>query len=94
MKLDTHQAFSQDLIQRKGFDNKTLFMKIGPEDDMYYRAILPGLSDNADLATYRYFESATRMFDIYKQVANHLGGFSNLGPVLDAKTAARKDLGF
>jgi hypothetical protein len=50
---------------------------------MYHRAILLSYPENSGLATFKYFESAMRTFDVYEQMARHLGGFSAVGPVLD-----------
>jgi hypothetical protein len=75
--------FVRDLIARKSFDPANYSLQIGSGDEMFYRAILPGFVNNDGLAFFKYFESALRIFDVYAQVAESLGGFSRLGPVLD-----------
>ena len=74
---------TKDLIERKGFDSETYGTDICPDDEMFYKAILPGYNNNQGLALFKYIESGFRIFDIYKQLVAHLGDFSAIGPVLD-----------
>lgn len=80
---DRYRSFIKDLLQQKGFSPESYCTVIGPKDEMFYKAILPGYGGSAGLSLFHYITSALRTFDIYQQLAGYIGGFSAIGPVLD-----------
>src|ERR1700732_3539969 len=81
--LDRHfQLFLRDLLTRRGFNPDRYCTEIDPHDEMFYKGILPGYDGDENISLFKYTESAMRTFDIYRQLAAHLGGFSAIGPVV------------
>jgi len=78
-----YQDFVRDLLQRSGFDPASFHLAIGPGDEMFFKGILPGYPGRPGAAFFRYVESALRSFAVYRQLAEHLGGFDGLERVLD-----------
>lgn len=78
-----HRGFLQDLMRRRGLDPATFPGVIDPRDEMFFQAVLPGYDGDLGRAAFRYFESSLRTFDVYRQLAGHLGGFEALDRVLD-----------
>ncbi len=78
-----YDHFISDLLERNSFNPATFFSDIGPGDEMYHKAILVGTPDNPGYARFKYIESGLRMYNIYKQLADYVGGFDKLGSVLD-----------
>ncbi|MBW8816593.1 MAG: methyltransferase domain-containing protein [Caulobacterales bacterium] len=77
-----YQAFVRDVIGRFGFDPATFHLELAAADEMFFKGILPGY-ERPGAAFYRYVESALRTHVVYRQLADHLGGFSGLDRVLD-----------
>jgi hypothetical protein len=77
------QAFVRHLLARAGYDLADYELAIGPGDEMFFKGVLPGYPGRPGVAFFRYVESALRTFEVYRQLAGHLGGFAALGPVLD-----------
>lgn len=75
--------FILDLAARRGLPPAALGPPIDPRDEMFYRAVLPGYRGDLGRAAFRYFESSLRTFEVYGQLAAHLGGFERLERVLD-----------
>lgn len=80
---EPYRSFIKDLLRQNGFCPDSYCKAIGPKDEMFYKAVLPGYRGNPNLALFHYFTSAVRVFDIYRQLAASIGGFSAIGPVLD-----------
>lgn len=78
-----YQAFVRDLIPRYGFDPGRLHLTMAPGDEMFFKGVLPSYPDRPGAAFYRYVESALRTFEVYRQLANHLGGLEAMDRVLD-----------
>lgn len=78
-----YQTFVRTLLTRAGYDAETFHLAMGPGDEMFFKGVLPGYPGRPGAAFFRYVESALRTFDVYRQLADHLGGFEALGPVLD-----------
>lgn len=78
-----YQAFTGDLVGRFGFDPAEVALDMAPGDEMFFKGILPGYAERPGGAVYRYVESAVRTYEVYRQLADHLGGFSALERVLD-----------
>jgi SAM-dependent methyltransferase len=78
-----YQAFTRDLIGRRGFDPARLHLTMAPGDEMFFKGVLPSYPDRPGAAFYRYVESALRTFEVYRQLADHLGGLDTLERVLD-----------
>lgn len=87
MRIDdlepAYQAFVRDLITRAGFDPAQMHLGLADDDEMFFKGIIPGYPGRPGAAFYRYVESALRSAHVYRQLADHLGGFPALGPVLD-----------
>lgn len=78
-----YQGFVRELLTRSGHDPDAFHLGIQPGDEMFFKGILPGYPGRPGAAFFRYVESALRSFAVYRQLAEHLGGFDTLGPVLD-----------
>jgi hypothetical protein len=79
----SYQTFVRDLLVRSGFDPETFHLGIGPGDEMFFKGILPGYPGRSGAAFFRFVESSLRSFAVYRQLAEHLGGFQALDRVLD-----------
>lgn len=78
------RRFVADLLMRMGAEPATYCGEISPDDEMFFKAILPGFGNQVNMAYFRYIESALRMFDVYRQLVDALcGGFANVRSVLD-----------
>ena len=86
MRIDdlepAYQAFVRDLLSRGGLDPAAVHMGLAADDEMFFKGIIPGYPGRPGAAFFRYFESALRSFAVYRQLADHLGGFSAVGSVL------------
>jgi len=78
-----YQAFVRDLLSRAGLDPGAVHLGLADDDEMFFKGIIPGYPGRPGAAFFRYVESAIRSFAVYRQLADHLGGFEALGPVLD-----------
>ena len=78
-----YQGFVRDLLVRSGFEPDAFHLGIGPGDEMFFKGILPGYPGRPGAALFRYVESSLRSFAVYRQLADHLGGFAGLERVLD-----------
>lgn len=78
------RRFVADLLVRMGADPATWCGEISPDDEMFFKAILPGFGNQVNVSYFRYMESALRTFDVYRQLIDaHCGGFANVRSVLD-----------
>jgi SAM-dependent methyltransferase len=78
-----YQAFVRDVVGRFGFDPATFHLEIPDQDEPFFASVIPGYPGRPGAAFFRYFLSALRTYEIYRQLAEALGGFSALGRVLD-----------
>jgi SAM-dependent methyltransferase len=79
-----YQRFVADLFVRKRVDLASFCTEISPNDEMFFKAILPGYGNEPNVSYFKYVESALRIFDVYRQLVDgFLGGFAHVGSVLD-----------
>ncbi|WP_068876677.1 MULTISPECIES: trans-aconitate 2-methyltransferase [unclassified Phenylobacterium] len=76
-------GFIRDLVARRGAPSGLLDAPIDPRDEMFFKGVLPSYGGDVGRASFRYFESAVRTFEVYAQLADKLGGFDRLERVLD-----------
>lgn len=76
-------GFIRDLVARRGAPSGLLDAPIDPRDEMFFKGVLPSYGGDLGRASFRYFESAVRTFEVYSQLADLLGGFDRLERVLD-----------
>ena len=84
---DLNGAFRQfvaDLLVRNHADPAKFCTEIAADDEMFFKAVLPGYGYEPNISYFKYVESALRTFEVYRQlVAAHWGGFANVRSVLD-----------
>lgn len=78
-----YQAFVRDLVGRMGFDPAAFHLEIPDQDEPFFASVIPGYPGRPGAAFFRYFLSALRTYDVYRQLAEALGGFQALDRVLD-----------
>ena len=78
------QRFVADLLERKHVESASFCTAISPDDEMFFKAILPGYDHEPNISYFKYVESTLRIFDVYRQLIDGLlGGFANVRSTLD-----------
>jgi SAM-dependent methyltransferase len=87
MRLEDLEAaygtFTRDLLARAGFSPERFHLEVAPEDEMFFKGVLPSYPGKPGAAFFHFVESSLRTFHVYDQLAAHLGGFPALDAVLD-----------
>lgn len=78
-----YRDFIGDLLVRFGFDPAGFPLDMAPADEMFFKGVLPGYPERPSAAVFRYVESALRTHEVWRQLADHLGGPEALDRALD-----------
>lgn len=77
-------AFIGDYLRRYDLDAARFCRPLPAHDEMFFKAILPNYENDVSIAAFKFVESTLRHYEAYRQVVEGaLGGFANLGTVLD-----------
>ncbi|RYG03433.1 MAG: methyltransferase domain-containing protein [Caulobacteraceae bacterium] len=79
-----YRGFIEDYLRLHGVDPIKFCKPLPGQDEMFFNAILPNYEFDASISAFKFVESAMRLGDAYRQIAQGVfGGFDKLGTVLD-----------
>ena len=79
-----YRGFIEDYLRLHGVDPIKFCKPLPGQDEMFFNAILPNYEFDASISAFKFVESAMRLGDAYRQIAQGVfGGFEKLDTVLD-----------